>query len=546
MGLFALVIFLSAIFRLPSLSTYPPGFTPDEAAFGYNAYSLLHSGKDEWGTPFWQLPFTNLRSFGDYKLPLYAFLAVPSVKFFGLSEFSTRLPNATLGILAVAIVMLLTRQLFPHHYFRLKKLKITNWHLAGLVMAISPWHLQLSRGAFEANLVTLFLPLSLLLLLTRKWWFATFALFLAFYSYHSARLLIPVIFLLGLIYAKSRPKVVIFIALGILLAPGVYAFLGSGSARTSDISLLSPDDHWLSVAARRYTALNSGLPDTTARIFSNKFFSLTSQFTKNVISYFSPEFLFTSGAKETTYGMLPNRGVLYYLDGLALILFIIFILYKRPKSSFLILLLLLICSFPPSFSKGPGAAANRAVGMLPFWEICIGTGFIYLLQKINSHRRFVFSSVLIIYLANSVFFAEDYLYHAPSILASGMNYGFKELISRVIPLSQRYAQVRVDRGLSEPHIYFAFYGQIPPSQYQAASQSWLDFEKKGLKFLDQFDGYTLGKYRFGNLDYSAQAKQSTLFVGRSSEFPENSPTHFSLYYPNGQQSITVADKFPQI
>src|SRR3989344_6433819 len=85
---------LGLVLRVTWLTKYPAGFTPDEAAFGYNAYSILQTGKDEWGTPWWQLFFTNMRSFGDYKLPLYTFLTIPSIKIFGLSEFATRLPNA--------------------------------------------------------------------------------------------------------------------------------------------------------------------------------------------------------------------------------------------------------------------------------------------------------------------------------------------------------------------------------------------------------------------------------------------------------------------
>ncbi|KKU78545.1 MAG: Glycosyl transferase family 39, partial [Candidatus Amesbacteria bacterium GW2011_GWA2_47_70] len=95
--LLILALIIGSLTRLLWISRYPAGFTADEAAFGYNAYSLLLTGRDEWGTPWWQLFFTNLRSFGDYKLPLYAFLAVPSVKIFGLTEFAVRLPNAIFG-----------------------------------------------------------------------------------------------------------------------------------------------------------------------------------------------------------------------------------------------------------------------------------------------------------------------------------------------------------------------------------------------------------------------------------------------------------------
>ena len=176
------IVILAAVLRLAGLDKYPAGFTPDEAAFGYNAYSLFKTGQDEWGTPFWQLLFTNLRSFGDYKMPLYAFLAVPSVAFFGLNEFSVRLPNAILAILAVVVIYLFGRKLTGN--------KVAA-QIAALMLAISPWHIPLSRGAFEANLITFFLPLGIYLYLKNKYQLSVIIFSLSLYSYHSSRIIAP-------------------------------------------------------------------------------------------------------------------------------------------------------------------------------------------------------------------------------------------------------------------------------------------------------------------------------------------------------------------
>src|SRR3989304_30788 len=92
------IIFTGALFlRVVGLSSYPAGFTQDEAGLGYDAYSLLLTGKDQWGVS-WPLI---LRSFGDFKMPLYSYLAIPSVYLFELNEFSVRFPNAILGSFAV-------------------------------------------------------------------------------------------------------------------------------------------------------------------------------------------------------------------------------------------------------------------------------------------------------------------------------------------------------------------------------------------------------------------------------------------------------------
>jgi 4-amino-4-deoxy-L-arabinose transferase-like glycosyltransferase len=111
--LIALVFLLGFILRIVNISSRPVGFTPDEASFGYDAYSILKTGKDQWGKPF---PLV-LRSFGDSKLPLYTYLTIPSVFLFGLNEFAVRLPNAIIGSLAVIIVYLLVKELFSEKDF---------------------------------------------------------------------------------------------------------------------------------------------------------------------------------------------------------------------------------------------------------------------------------------------------------------------------------------------------------------------------------------------------------------------------------------------
>ncbi len=147
-NLVIIIVFVSALLlRFWGLAKHPTGFTQDEAAIGYDAYSLLKTGKDQWGQ---SLPLV-LRSFGDFKLPLYSYLAVPSVAVFGLNEFATRLPSAVLGIFAVVVTYL-----FVFEMTKNKKLAV----LSALFLAFSPWHISLSRGAFEANLTSLFLPLA--------------------------------------------------------------------------------------------------------------------------------------------------------------------------------------------------------------------------------------------------------------------------------------------------------------------------------------------------------------------------------------------------
>ena len=84
------IIFLALALRLYRLAEFPTGLNADEAAIGYNAYSLLETGKDEFGHP-WPI---NFQSFNDWKPGLYFYLVLPLVKILGLNEWAVRLPSA--------------------------------------------------------------------------------------------------------------------------------------------------------------------------------------------------------------------------------------------------------------------------------------------------------------------------------------------------------------------------------------------------------------------------------------------------------------------
>ena len=133
------ILLLAAVLRLWNLGSIPPHLTPDEAALGYNAYSILKTGRDEHG----QLLPIIFKSFGDYKPGLYVYLTAPFVAVFGLSEFAVRLPSALAGIFAVWFIYLIIKKLFTDHQSLAT--------IAAFLLAISPWHIHFSRGAWEIN-----------------------------------------------------------------------------------------------------------------------------------------------------------------------------------------------------------------------------------------------------------------------------------------------------------------------------------------------------------------------------------------------------------
>lgn len=570
-----LIIFLAAVLRIFWIDKYPAGFTPDEASFGYDAYSILKTGKDQWGESF-PLAF---RSFGDFKAPLYTYLTIPSVAVFGLNEFAVRLPNAILGVLAVLVVYLLVKELFSSRVLprvvppasarsaarvsgALPRVSPASLGLlAALLLAISPWHVSLSRGAFEANLTTFLMPLGVWAFLKGGRWTIVSALAfgLNLFSYHSAKLITP-LWVFFLIWWKKREHTlirmgvwrwagVIFLA---FLTISIYTTFTGGGARGADIGIFNPTGGWGAVADRRYEAVQSGLPDEAARFFSNKITYTTGEFVKNYLSYLSPTFLFTQGAGEATYGMIPGFGVLYLFE----LPFIILALWSLTRDGLknyphllLIVLWVLLSPIPAALTKGPGFAANRAAVAMPAIQILSAYGAVVLWQVINrimNYESRIKNLMLygygIVILLGFMFFLEAYLYHGPRVNAHSMSYGWKQAMDYLKGVEGNYGEIVISRAISEPHIFVAFYNKWNPSDYQKESRDWLRYEKQGLLFVDQLGEYKLGKYTFRDIRYQDDSGlDNVLLIGRAKDFAENVVAEKKIFYPDGKPALVIID-----
>ena len=194
--LLLVIVTLGAFLYLHKLGETPPGLYLDEAGTGYNAYSLLKTGKDENGI-FMPLVF---KSIGDYKNPVLIYSLVPSIAIFGLNEFGVRFTTALAGTLSIPVFFLLLRTL-------LNNTRIA--FIGGILLSVSPWHIYYSRYASESLIATFLLMLGIWFFLKifggEKWWTvgASLALTLSLYTYHSHTLFIP-LFLIFVIFAKIK------------------------------------------------------------------------------------------------------------------------------------------------------------------------------------------------------------------------------------------------------------------------------------------------------------------------------------------------------
>ena len=182
------VIVLAIFLRFYNLSSNPPSLSWDEAAIGWNAKTIFHTRRDEFGT---LLPLS-FQSFGDYKSPVYIYLTAPVVGLLGMSEVNVRLVSAIAGVLSIILIYLITKELF----FNKKYLPL----ISATLLAITPWHIIMSRPAFEPNLALFFILSAVFFRLKsfknpKLLILASLSVVASLYTYHSPKIFLPLLIL---------------------------------------------------------------------------------------------------------------------------------------------------------------------------------------------------------------------------------------------------------------------------------------------------------------------------------------------------------------
>src|SRR5262249_44574163 len=135
-------------FNLWITPTNPPGFLPDEASMSYNAYLIGHHLRDENGG---LLPLY-LKSFGDYKSPLFTYVLAAVFRVTGPHPQVARGVAAVAGLAGVLLLGGFARRL-------------TGSNLVGVIVVVlaglTPWLFEIGRAAYEISLEPLLICLFL-------------------------------------------------------------------------------------------------------------------------------------------------------------------------------------------------------------------------------------------------------------------------------------------------------------------------------------------------------------------------------------------------
>ena len=468
-SLLIIILCLAAFLRFYQITNVPPSTQWDETAIGYNAYSILKTGRDEYGQ-FLPLVF---KSFGDYKPGLYIYLTVPSVALFGLNELAVRVPSALAGIASVWLIYLASLLLFKKKPLAL---------FISFALAMSPWQMHFSRGGWEANLA-LFLVLAGLLFFLKsekkpKYLYPSAIAFgLSFLSYQGSKVFVPLLLLGLLIFFFKKIKTLsiksIIISLFLLFlvaSPSFLTILTWGGGRLKTMSLFSYPrseneiQHILNKDNNNLFYFN---------LFHSEGLSFVTRFVERYFNHFSGRFLFFEGDWSSLRHGPSYNGVLYLFDFFLILFGLYFLVRLNTRESKFIWFWLFIAPLPAAITRD-SIQGVRSLNMVLPLMILVGCGFYQLflwLQKQKKLFSVCFSLLLVVfYLFSVAYYLEQYFYHYPLQSSKDWQYGYQQIIQKVYPLRNNYQKIVFTSEYGQPYIYWLFYGQYPPSDYQAKAR----------------------------------------------------------------------------
>ncbi len=504
-GFLLAFIFLSLAFHLVGINKIPPCLNADEAAYGYNSYSILKTGKDEYGA---FMP-SRLKSFEDYKLPLYSYLSVPFIALFGLTEFSTRFLNIMIGVAFVPLIYFMLKELFKKEPIAL---------FGSFLISVSPWVHIMSRQAQEGVLATFFIALSVYFLarFIRHKTLITFLLtnasiFLATFSYHTGRLFL--FFILAYeIYVLVRARkvlskkfwvvsaIVIFLAVSIPLLVDVRY----GANRVANLAFYKN--------AGLQLRLDEYLREHNFRLLHNKLTESVRSISSRYFEQISPEFFLIWGDKTWRFGYL-NLSLITTIEYVFIFIGLYYLFKNKDTNRFLILFLLLFSPVGNALTWMDYSLIRTYFMIFPIL-IIVAYGLFYFFTGIKkSPWRFPIAAFLIgLFLFNLINSWDIYLFHYPKRMevVRAWQCGYKELTDYVKTNYDNFDRFIITDRHGQPYIFLLFYLRTDPAMYQKQAKLSAP-DQYGFGQIGHFD-----KFYF-KFHYDPKLKK-TVYIGYPEEF----------------------------
>jgi len=537
-----LIVVLAFLLRFYLLGKIPGSMNIDEVSIGYNAYSVLKTGRDEFGK-FLPMAF---RSYDDYKPPLYIYLVVPVIGVLGLTDFAVRFPSALLGTLAILTTYGLVRELFPDK----KGIAL----LSSFLLAIAPWHLQFTRTAFEVGSMAFFTTFGLwtFLLGTRKrsFWLLILSgiiFALSTYLYQAARLFTPMLlillgsaYFLPLLFKRFKETfflvAVFFLGFLIFFVPVLFQFFSpEGQTRfkgTSVFQNFEPHESGVRWSQTDWLARNRW----GVILFHPEAFYYLHQILVNYFTHLRPDFLFL-GLSGVKVNLIPNIGLepLWTLPFLVLGLFRLFG-NKEKRVTIFLLGWMLIAPIPAALTWEVPTSVRTAV-MLPVLEIlcAIGAYVFFLSWKVKSAwKNISIFALTLVCVYFTVYTLHMMFVHGPKYWAKQWYSPYRQVVQKTMALAPKYSKVIVNTNLDQPHGFFLYYSTYDPDKYlkEGGTKSGSFTAKEN----------RMGNVYFTNTPAGEVKEKKVLYVGKSGDFIPEERFLAEFKFETGESAVKIVEK----
>lgn len=499
--------------RTYRLADNPVSLYWDEAAIGYDAYSLSLTGHDMHGQSGLQAIFP---SYGDYKMPLYIWLTAFWVKLLGPTVTAIRLSSAVCGTLLIGVGYLLAVKIFQSKFAGLA---------TALVIALSPWAIQFSRAGFEANAAVLALTLMVWMLyksLERKVWLigVAFMAAAAVYGYFAARFVIPpLVIAFGILQAGRATK---NYWLGLIGAGLIYVCLtapiylspyyrASSQFRLSTPSLLNTDNQVIEQNINRELAGNS----LVARLSYHRHWLTARRLGINLAANLDWRYIFFEGDPNLRHG--TGSSGLFFVTGMVFLGAGLWSGLKRQTKALLFLLCWWLIALIPASIPLTQPHALRSLNALPAAALIIGWGMKVMAENRNKGVRYTGWSLMMVTLVLFWGYWHDYWHHYPARSAQAWQYGYEQAAKFLGQDEWADRKVYVE-PVDRMYLYFLLFNRIDPKLIQGQTQNFQ---------VNSFD-----RYRFEVLDEAGlNDKLPGSIMLKGSVVPD--------YFQNGAQLVSV-------
>ncbi len=493
--------FIGLLLFFYKLEKVPPCLNADEAAFAYNSYSILKTGKDEFGN---FLPL-RLTSFGDYKMPLLSYLNTPFIALFGLNDIKIKYVNGLLLCFLIITIYLLTKKIFSSINIALLSsfLISTNWAIISMAR-------QLHEGLLSVFLITLSCLLFIKACEKEKKYFLILyfsVFFISLFAYQTNRIFGLFLILFSLFYfLKRKISIKIFLISLVLFISFLWTDFLYKPERVKNLFFVNNIGFSLKI--------NQLIGEGGNRLFYNKLTMGLKEFVFNYLNYFSPDFLIKKGDTNHRFGfegisIIGLTEFLFFLVGL-------YYLFKnKEKYRFLIGGLLLISPIPAALSWA-GTSLTRSLFLINSILILSSYGFINLVT--NSKDKLIKRSIIFLSILSFLFFSfytwDFYFNHYPKRFEAkeAWQCGYKELTSYVKNNYNKFDKFYITKTSGPPYIFLAFYLKYDPKKIQ--KQTYLGkVDQYGFRQVEKFD-----KFDFSLLVKKNEANY--VLIGRPYEISE--------------------------